>query len=103
VRHVPILALPVALALLVTVASPTAASATEPFAHGCPRETLEEGAAASLNNPAAKKAIAPASCPFDDGAELYAVFFYREAEPVIIHVALSGCRFPPGRCRERVR
>jgi hypothetical protein len=35
----------------------------------------------------------PISCPEDDGTELYAVFFYRHAEPVIVHVALSGCRF----------
>ena len=42
----------------------------------------------------------PISCPFDDGTELYAVFFYPHAEPVIVHVALGGCQFRP---RERRR
>ena len=36
------------------------------------------------------------SCPADEGAELYAVFFYRSAKPVILHVSLSGCRFVSG-------
>jgi hypothetical protein len=38
----------------------------------------------------------PISCPADEGAELYAVFFYRDAKPVILHVSLSGCRFVSG-------
>jgi len=38
----------------------------------------------------------PISCPFDDGTELYAIFFYAHAEPVILRVALSGCRFASG-------
>jgi hypothetical protein len=44
-------------------------------------------------NPAPKGSI---SCPFDDGTELYAIFFYPHAEPVIVHVSLSGCRFAGG-------
>lgn len=39
------------------------------------------------------------SCPFDDGTELYAIFFYAHADPVILHVALSGCRFASGAVR----
>jgi hypothetical protein len=35
----------------------------------------------------------PISCPFDEGAELYVVFSYAHAKPVILHVSLSGCRF----------
>jgi hypothetical protein len=35
----------------------------------------------------------PISCPADEGAELYAVFSYRDAKPVILDVSLSGCRF----------
>jgi hypothetical protein len=38
----------------------------------------------------------PVNCPEDEGAELYAVFFYRAAEPVVLHVSLSGCRFVSG-------
>jgi hypothetical protein len=150
-----------ALILAVAIAAllPAAAhAATDPFAEGCPAETLEERASAGLNhNPAAKKAIVPAgatslricrywgfgnesgkqtpatqarvgtlndqaevhnvpllegltdefkeleaapkgpiNCPEDDGSELYAIFFYAHAEPVILHVALSGCRFVSG-------
>ncbi len=36
------------------------------------------------------------SCPFDEGAELYAVFFYPHAHPVVLHVSLSGCHFVAG-------
>jgi hypothetical protein len=133
-------------------ASPAAAAAAEPFAHACPKEALEEGAAAKLNhNPKARRAIVPAGatsmricryygfgefskqtpktqaragqlqdqavvqnrdllesltlefkeleagptgahgCPADEGAELYAVFSYRDAKPVILEVSLSGC------------
>jgi hypothetical protein len=144
------------LAIAIGLVVPAAASAAEdPFAEGCPAETLEEGATAGLeHNPAAKKSIVPAgatslricrywgfgnekgqqtpktqaragelndqaevrnkallegltyefkeleaapkgtiNCPSDDGTELYAVFFYAHAQPVIVHVALSGCRF----------
>jgi hypothetical protein len=38
----------------------------------------------------------PISCPFDEGAELYAVFFYPHAKPVILRVSLSGCQFVSG-------
>lgn len=38
----------------------------------------------------------PISCPEDDGTELYAIFFYPHAEPVIVHVSLEGCRFAYG-------
>jgi hypothetical protein len=38
----------------------------------------------------------PISCPFDEGAELYAVFFYAHAKPVVLHVSLSGCQFVSG-------
>jgi hypothetical protein len=38
----------------------------------------------------------PISCPADEGAELYAVFSYRGAKPVILRVSLSGCRFVSG-------
>jgi hypothetical protein len=145
-----------AMVILSFSAIPTGArAAADPFAEGCPKETLKEGAATSLNhNPATKKTIVPAgatslricrywgfgneqgrqtpktqarvgtlndqaevknrpllegltyefkelnpapkgpiSCPEDDGAELYAIFFYPHAEPVIVHVALEGCRF----------
>jgi hypothetical protein len=157
VKRLSAFALPALLALALGAAAlaPAASAAADPFADGCPREALEEGASAKLNhNPAAKHAFVPAgaislricrywgfgnesgkqtpktqaragklndqaevhskallegltyefreleaapkgpiSCPFDDGTELYAVFFYRHAEPVIVHVALSGCRF----------
>lgn len=35
----------------------------------------------------------PISCPFDEGARLYAAFSYRDARPVILEIHLSGCRF----------
>jgi hypothetical protein len=35
----------------------------------------------------------PISCPFDEGAELYAVFSYPHGQPVILDIGLSGCRF----------
>jgi hypothetical protein len=38
----------------------------------------------------------PISCPADEGAELYVVFYYRAAKPVILRVGLSGCRFVSG-------
>jgi hypothetical protein len=38
----------------------------------------------------------PISCPFDEGAELYAVFHYRGAAPVVLRISLSGCRFVSG-------
>jgi hypothetical protein len=38
----------------------------------------------------------PVSCPLDEGAELYAVFHYRAAAPVILRVSLAGCRFVSG-------
>jgi hypothetical protein len=150
-------ALALAVLLSSVLAGTAAARAPEPFARGCPAETLEEGASAKLNhNPAARHAIIPAgaismricryygfgefdkqtpktqaragelqdqamvngrdllesltlefkeleaapkfsvSCPADEGAALYAVFSYRAAKPVILHVSLSGCRFVSG-------
>jgi hypothetical protein len=146
-----------AMSLIFVLCICTQANAAEPFATGCPKEALEEGAAAKLNhNPAARKAIVPAGaismricryygfgglgeqtpktqaragelqdqaivkgrdllesltlelkelgagpagphgCPADEGAELYAVFYYRDAEPVILDVSLSGCRSVSG-------
>jgi hypothetical protein len=147
-----------AMSLIFALCICTQANAAEPFAHGCPQETLEEGAVGKLNhNPAARQAIVPAGaismricryygfgefakqtpktqaragelqdqavvqnrdllesltlefkeleaapagahgCPADEGAELYAVFFYRYAtKPVVLHVSLSGCRFVVG-------
>jgi hypothetical protein len=38
----------------------------------------------------------PISCPADEGAELFVVFHYRAAEPVVLRVSLSGCRFVSG-------
>lgn len=38
----------------------------------------------------------PISCPADDGTDLYAIFSYPHAEPVVISVSLSGCRFAAG-------
>lgn len=38
----------------------------------------------------------PISCPADEGAELYAVFSYRDAKPVVLDISLSGCRFVSG-------
>jgi hypothetical protein len=35
-------------------------------------------------------------CPFDDGADLYAVFSYPGGRPVFIEVSLSGCEFALG-------
>jgi hypothetical protein len=35
-------------------------------------------------------------CPADDGTELYAIFFYPRAEPVILEASLSGCHFVSG-------
>jgi hypothetical protein len=157
VKRLSAFVLPALLALTLgaVALAPAASAVADPFAEGCPKETLEEGASVKLNhNPAAKHAFVPAgatslricrywgfgnesgkqtpktqaragtlndqaevhskallegltyefreleaapkgpiSCPFDDGTELYAVFFYRHAEPVIVHVALSGCRF----------
>lgn len=40
--------------------------------------------------------LGPIHCPADEGAELYAVFFYPHAKPVILRVSLSGCRFVVG-------
>ena len=36
------------------------------------------------------------SCPADEGAELFVVFHYRAAKPVVLRVSLSGCRFVSG-------
>jgi hypothetical protein len=38
----------------------------------------------------------PVSCPFDEGAEMYAVFSYPHGEPVFLRIGLSGCRFVAG-------
>ncbi|HEY5332652.1 MAG TPA: hypothetical protein VIJ21_03830 [Solirubrobacterales bacterium] len=60
--------------------------------HG--RDLLESLALALKELEAAPKG--PISCPFDEGAQLYAVFSYRDAKPVILDVSLSGCEFVSG-------